>query len=376
MFRMYNTDLITNKTEEITEYKRGNWINMIAPSDEEIQTVCENLKIQEDFIRYALDPEERARIDYEEDDGTTLILADVPIIESDEDQKEYSTIPVGFIIVRDEYFITVSLMENEVIRRMNPMINRSVATYKKSRLVLQCLYVNSEIYLNLLKTINRETEVAEKELRQTRKNKSLLRLLSLEKSLVYFTTSLKANEVVMERMNRGKVIKLYEEDEDLLEDVLIENKQAMEMSKIYSDILSGVMDAYSSIISNNLNGVMKILTAITIIISVPTMISSFWGMNVRVPMQDNPWGFAMICNYFNSIYINWCYCNNCIKEKELFKLKKNNFIKSGYNYLYKKHKTKKVFVIYIKGGRYESIGHNCTYISNNWCYKLGINRII
>lgn len=294
MFRMYNTDLITNKTEEVTEYKRGNWINMIAPSDEEIQTVCENLKIQEDFIRYALDPEERARIDYEEDDGTTLILADVPIIESDEDQKEYSTIPVGFIIVRDEYFITVSLIENEVIRRMNPMINRSVATYKKSRLVLQCLYVNSEIYLNLLKTINRETEVAEKELRQTRKNKSLLRLLSLEKSLVYFTTSLKANEVVMERMNRGKVIKLYEEDEDLLEDVLIENKQAMEMSKIYSDILSGVMDAYSSIISNNLNGVMKILTAITIIISVPTMISSFWGMNVRVPMQDNPWGFAII----------------------------------------------------------------------------------
>ena len=148
---------------------------------------------------------------------------------------------------------------------------------KKSRLVLQCLYVNSEIYLNLLKKINRETEIAEKELRQTRKNKSLLRLLSLEKSLVYFTTSLKANEVVMERMNRGKVIKLYEEDEDLLEDVLIENKQAMEMSKIYSDILSGVMDAYSSIISNNLNGVMKILTAITIIISVPTMISSFLG---------------------------------------------------------------------------------------------------
>ncbi len=294
MFRMYNTDLITNKTEEVTEYKRGNWINMIAPSDEEIRTVCENLKIQEDFIRYALDPEERARIDYEEDDGTTLILADVPIIERDEDQKEYSTIPVGFIIVRDEYFITVSLTENEVIRRMNPMINKSVATYKKSRLVLQCLYVNSEIYLNLLKTINRETEIAEKELRETRKNKSLLRLLSLEKSLVYFTTSLKANEVVMERMNRGKVIKLYEEDEDLLEDVLIENKQAMEMSKIYSDILSGVMDAYSSIISNNLNGVMKILTAITIIISVPTMISSFWGMNVRVPMQDNPLGFVII----------------------------------------------------------------------------------
>ena len=295
MFRMYNTDLITNVTEEVTEYKRGNWINMIAPSDDEIKTVCENLKIQEDFIRYALDPEERARIDYEEDDGTTLILADVPIIESDEDQKEYSTIPVGFIIVRDEYFITVSLIENEVIRRMNPMINRSVATYKKSRLVLQCLYINSEIYLNLLKTINRETEIAERELRETRKNKSLLRLLSLEKSLVYFTTSLKANEVVMERMNRGKVIKLYEEDEDLLEDVLIENKQAMEMSKIYSDILSGVMDAYSSIISNNLNETMKLLTSITIIISIPTLIASLWGMNVDVPFEITKYGFWILC---------------------------------------------------------------------------------
>lgn len=294
MFKMYNTDLITNKTEEVKEYKRGNWINMIAPTEQEIKTVCKNVKIQEDFIRYSLDPEERARIDYEEDDGTTLILADVPIIESNEDQKEYSTIPVGFIIVRDEYFITVSLVENEVMKRLNPIKNKSVYTYKKSRLVLQCLYVNSEIYLNLLKTINRETEIAEKELRETTKNKPLLRLLSLEKSLVYFTTSLKANEVVMERMNRGKVIKLYEEDEDLLEDVLIENKQAMEMSKIYSDILTGVMDAYSSIISNNLNIVMKTLTAITIILAVPTMISSFWGMNVRVPMQDNPLGFLII----------------------------------------------------------------------------------
>lgn len=294
MFKMYNTDLITNITEEVTEYKRGNWINMIAPSDDEIKTVCENINIQEDFIRYALDPEERARIDYEEDDGTTLILADVPIIEKDEDQKEYSTIPVGFIIVRDEYFITVSLMENQVIRRMNPMKNKSVATYKKSRLVLQCLYVNSEIYLNLLKKINRETEIAEKELRQTRKNKSLLRLLSLEKSLVYFTTSLKSNEIVMEKTLRGKIVKLYEEDEEILEDAITENRQAIEMAQIYSNILNGTMDAYASIISNNLNGVMKFLTSITIILAVPTMISSFWGMNVKLPFENSPMGFLIM----------------------------------------------------------------------------------
>ena len=241
------------------------------------------------------------------DDGTTLILADVPIIEKDEDQKEYSTIPVGFIIVRDEYFITVSLMENQVIRRMNPMKNKSVATYKKSRLVLQCLYVNSEIYLNLLKKINRETEIAEKELRQTRKNKSLLRLLSLEKSLVYFTTSLKANEVVMERMNRGKVIKLYEEDEDILEDAITENRQAIEMAKIYSDILNSAMDAYGSIISNNLNGVMKTLTSITIVLAVPTMISSFWGMNVDLPFEHNSFGFAIMISIalITTLIVTW-----------------------------------------------------------------------
>ena len=126
------------------------------------------------------------------------------------------------------------------------------------------------------------------------KNKELLKLLSLEKSLVYFTTSLKSNEVVMEKTLRGKIIKLYDEDEDILEDAIIENKQAIEMAKIYSDILNGTMDAYASIISNNLNGVMKFLTSITIVLSIPTMIASFWGMNVRVPMQENPWGFVII----------------------------------------------------------------------------------
>ena len=121
-------------------------------------------------------------------------------------------------------------------------------------------------------------------------------MLSLEKSLVYFTTSLKSNEVVMEKTLRGKVLKLYEEDEDILEDAIIENKQAMEMSKIYSDILNGTMDAYASIISNNLNGVMKFLTSITIILAIPTMIASYWGMNVEVPMEfsHSPWAFYAV----------------------------------------------------------------------------------
>ena len=161
-------------------------------------------------------------------------------------------------------------------------------------MIFQIFYQNAATFLNMLKKINKETEIAESVLKTSMKNKELLKMLSLEKSLVYFTTSLKANEVVMEKTLRGKIIKLYDEDEDILEDAIIENKQAIEMSKIYSDILNGTMDAYASIISNNLNGVMKFLTSITIVLSIPTLIASFWGMNVRVPMQDNVWGFLII----------------------------------------------------------------------------------
>ena len=167
-------------------------------------------------------------------------------------------------------------------------------TYKKSRMLLQIFYSNAEMFLNLLKKLNKETEIAENVLKDSMKNKELLKLLSLEKGLVYFTTSLKSNEVVMEKTMRGNLIKLYDEDEDILEDAIIENKQAIEMSKIYRDILTGTMDAYASIISNNLNGVMKYLTSITIILAIPTMIASYWGMNVPVPLQENPFGFALI----------------------------------------------------------------------------------
>ena len=294
MLEMYKTDLETNKTEFITKYEKGNWINMIAPSEEEITDVCKNLKIKEDFIRYALDYEEKARIDVEEDDDTVLFIVDIPIREREGDSLIYTTMPIGIIFVRDDYLITVSIKENNIIQNLTKNNMRNIITYKKSRFLLQILYSNASMYLNLLKKINKETEIAESILKNSMKNKALLKLLNLEKSLVYFTTSLKSNEVVMEKTMRGKIIKLYEEDEDILEDSIIENKQAIEMAKIYSDILNGTMDAYASIISNNLNRVMKFLTSITIILSIPTMIASFWGMNVSVPMQDNPYGFIIL----------------------------------------------------------------------------------
>ena len=294
MVKMYNTDMITNVTTEVNEYKRGNWIDMINPTESEIFEVCRNLNIEQEFIKYSLDYEEKARIDLEEDDGTILFIIDVPIIEKENDVEIYTTMPVGVIFVRDEYVITVSLKENDIIKKMERIVGKKVITYKKSQFLFQLFYENSSAFLNLLKEINKKKEHIERTLKKDLKNEDLLKMLNLEKALVYITTSLKSDEVVMEKTLRGKIIKLYEEDEDLLEDAIVENKQAIEMSKIYSDILNETMDMYASIISNNINDIMKFLTSITIILAIPTLVASLWGMNVPVPFQNYQYGFPVL----------------------------------------------------------------------------------
>lgn len=308
MIRMYRTDMQTNKMEKVKNIERGTWINLINPTENEIKYVCEQTQIKDDFIRYALDYEEKARIDHDEEEETILFIIDVPITEKLDNTETYSTMPIGMIVVRDDYFITVSLHETKVINNFENGKIKGFYTYKKSRFILQIMFINSSEYLKYLKKINKETEIAESVLKTSMKNRELLKLLSLEKSLVYITTSLRSNEAVMERTLKVKNIKLYEEDEDILEDAIIENKQAIEMSKIYSDILNGTMDAYASIISNNLNGVMKFLTSITIVLAVPTMISSFWGMNVRLPFSNSPFGFIImvgIATLITLIVILW-----------------------------------------------------------------------
>ena len=294
MLKIYNTVIETNELQEIREFRKGSWINLVNPSENEIKKVCENINIQEDFIRDALDYEEKARIDKEEDDNTILFVVDVPISEKGEENEIYTTMPLGMIVVRDEFFLTVSLRKNKIIESFEKRKIKNFQTYKKTRFIFQILYLNSSYYLNYLKQINKETEIAEYILKNSMQNKELLKLLSLEKSLVYFTTSLKSNEIVMEKTLRGKIVKLYEEDEEILEDAITENRQAIEMAQIYSNILNGTMDAYASIISNNLNGVMKFLTSITIILAVPNMISSFWGMNVKLPFENSPMGFLIM----------------------------------------------------------------------------------
>ena len=292
MIKIYNTDLKTGKTVEVEEMKKGCWINMVNPTEEEIKKVCQGVKIEEAFIRYPLDYEEQARIDQEDD--AVLFVIDVPTIEYDKGNKTYTTMPLGMIVVRDDFFITVCLKDSKVIESFEAGIIKGMYTYKKTRFILQILYYNASHFLNLLKQLNKETEIAESVLQKSMRNKELLKLLSLEKGLVYFSTSLRSNEAVMERTLRGKIVKMYEEDEDILEDAIIENKQALEMSKVYRDILNGTMEAYSSIISNNLNSVMKYLTSVTIILSLPTMIGSFWGMNVKLPFAEDPLAFLIL----------------------------------------------------------------------------------
>lgn len=316
MLKIYNTDVETNHFEIIKDFKKGSWINLVNPSEEEIKKVCKNVKIEEDFIRDSLDFEEKARIDVEEDDGTILFVVDVPIIEKSKDGNDiYTTMPLGMIIVRDDFFITVALKKNKVIDTFEKSKIKNFQTYKKSRFIFQILYLNASYFLSYLKQINKETEIAEYILQNSMRNKELLKLLSLEKGLVYFTTSLKSNELVMEKTMRGKIIKLYEEDEEILEDAITENRQAIEMAKIYSDILNGTMDAYASIISNNLNGVMKFLTSITIVLAVPTMISSFWGMNVGLPFQNSSYGFfvMILISIILTLLVTWW-----LKKKDMF----------------------------------------------------------
>lgn len=272
-------------------FENGAWINLIKPTEEEIQTVVNNLKVPLDFIKSALDEEERARI--ESEDQFTLILVDIPVTSNEEYTGLYGTIPLG-IIIGDKHIITVCLTDNPIL---NDFINGRVKafyTYKKTRFLFQLLYKNSTYYLQYLRNIDKLSDKIEKELHRSMKNKELIELLGLEKSLVYFSTSLKSNEAILDKIMRIKPVKMYPDDEEILEDVIVENKQAIEMANIYSNILSGTMDAFASVISNNLNIVMKFLASITIVLSIPTMVASFFGMNVYVPLTNNPNAFLII----------------------------------------------------------------------------------
>lgn len=291
MIKIYNST--NDELIEINEFLDGVWVNLINPTSKEINRVAEEFQVDIDFIKAALDEEERSRIEHDEDTDNFLILVDTPSIAKDRESNLYETLPIGIILTK-KAIITVCLNETLVLEPFLKNRVKTFYTFKKSRFILQILYKNASLYLYFLKRIDKQSSIIENELHKSMKNKELIQLLTLEKSLVYFSTSLKANELVMEKLSRYTFIKNYEEDKELLEDTIIENRQAIEMAKIYSDILSGTMDAFASIISNNLNIVMKVLTSITTIMAIPTIISSFFGMNVPVPFANNSYAFLGI----------------------------------------------------------------------------------
>lgn len=279
------------KCDEITERC---WINLENPSDLEMDEVIAATKVPEDMLKAALDEEERAHID--NDEGFTLVVVDVPVIQDDDEAYTYSTMPLGFLY-NEKHVITVSLRSSAVITEFEQNRVKSFDVNKRTRFLYQLLYVNATKYLHYLKLIDRSSGRIQQALHRSMKNKELIQLLDLEKALVFISTSLNANQIVIDRikqMANASTIAHFEEDNDLLDDVIVENKQAIEMATIYREIMSGTMDAFASVISNNQNIVMKLLTAITICLTIPTLVASLWGMNVPLPFADLKYGFLII----------------------------------------------------------------------------------
>ncbi len=281
---------IDGKMTRLDSIQDGCWVNLTHPSEDELNTVAATLNVEPPFLRAALDEEEASRIDLEE--GQTLIIIDVPAVERGE-AVVYSTLPLG-IIVTEKHIITVCLKESSIIKDFQDGMVKNAETQKRTGFILYMLLHVAKRFLQYLKQIDKIYNYMERQLYKSQRNKELIQLLDLEKSLVYFSTSLKANEVTLEKILRGRIITLYEEDHDLLEDVLIEVRQAIEMANIYSSIISGMMDAFASVISNNLNVIMKVLTSITILLTIPNIVFGFYGMNVAGLPMDQFWWVPLL----------------------------------------------------------------------------------
>lgn len=276
MIRYFSTK--NGPITEVEKCSRGTWVCVTAPTDAECKYLTESFPFDPDYLKYSLDEEETSRIEAE--DGNTLIIIDIPHVVRKGENVEYTTFPIGIIVTRDNV-ITVTLHETPIIEEFSQGVVRGLNTEFRTQFVLKLILRAANRYLQYLRQIDRLSTSTEKELRSSMKNSDLIKLLDISKSLVYFSTSLKANEITLEKMMRGRYIKLYDEDQDLLEDVIIEIKQAIEMAGIYANVLNGTLETSGSLISNNLNIVMKVLAGITIVINIPTIISGLYGMNIE-----------------------------------------------------------------------------------------------
>ena len=275
--------------EQLDTMANGSWVKAIDPTPEEIQQLV-TWGIDIDYINYSLDLDEMPRMERDED--YTFILVRIPHRQPDSDIP-YATIPLG-ILIRGNMIVTICRYDKEMFKVLANGKYRLLKTGKRYRFALYIFLETATRYLTHLREINRITEALEDQLQKSTRNREVLELLKYQKSLTYFATALRSNEVMFERVQRTQIFNYYEDDQDLLEDVLTENQQAIQMTNINTEILSSMMDAFASIISNNLNSVMKALAAITIIINVPAVVAAFYGMNVKLPGEEHPLAFLTV----------------------------------------------------------------------------------
>jgi magnesium transporter len=267
-------------------------INAVNPEKTELDKLSAEMLIPPDFLTDPLDIDERARIEIE--NGVLLIVLRIPKYDESNPEIPFTTIPAGIILTKEDTIVIVSTSDATKILGLHDGKVKGIVAGKRSSVILQIFLRTASLYLKHLKEINRRTGETEKVLQKSLKNEALIKLLNIEKSLVFFTTSLRSNDLMMERLLKMEVLKLTPEDKDKLEDVLIDNRQAIEMANIYSNILSSMMDAFASVISNNLNVVLKILTSITIILMIPTLMASIYGMNIDLPFQRSSHAFFIV----------------------------------------------------------------------------------
>ncbi len=278
---------------ELLKAEQNSWINVTNPTPDEIEQIQRYFHVPEEVLNDILDPDERSRLEF--DDDWQLVILRIPVLNGNSNGLPFHTIPLG-IFIRENTTITICGAQNEVLPGEQPSLYRE--SYQQTTDILYFVFKlflrSAKLYLKYLKQINQHTSLIEKELEKSIRNEELNRLLEMEKCLVYFITSLKANEMVLLKFRNSKRYPLSEVNEDLLEDAIIENRQAQEMAQIYSDIQAGMMDAFASVISNNLNAVMKKLASITIILMIPTLIASMYGMNVPNYLSQHNWSFFAI----------------------------------------------------------------------------------
>ena len=304
LIQIYKSESESNCNLKILDnIQNGCWINIVAPSNEELILISKKTGVNLDLLKSALDDQETSRIEIEDD--ALLVIVDIPFTEMEDNSLTYDTYPLS-IIHTDKQIITVCLKNSKILTDFANQKVKSFYTFKKSRFILQILSRISTYYLIYLRQIDKKSLMIEKRLHKSMKNRELIQLHSLEKSLVYFSTSLKANEITLEKMLKLDLMQKYEEDKDVLEDVIIENKQAIEMTEIYSNILAGTMDFFASVISNNLNIVMKVLASVTILLAIPTIVSGIYGMNITpetLPFANGPHAFSIVMGIIAGICI-------------------------------------------------------------------------